>query len=148
MTTSRHTAAIHVLKGRLQLTDEDYRALLLSLTGKGSTRDMSDAQRLQVREHLHKLAQRMGLEQPAPRAGGKSFAQRYGEASARERKVWALWGALKRAGLLQHADARALDAFVQRQCGVAALRFCNAAQLDALIESLKLWARRGSEGTR
>lgn len=145
---SKHIAAIHVLKGRLRLSDDDYQALLRGLTGQGSTTRMDERQRAQVREHLQKLARRMGVDAAAPRTGGKSFAQRYAEASARERKVWALWGALKRAGLLRHADARALDAFVQRQTGMGSLRFCNAAQLDALIEALKQWARRGSEGTQ
>ena len=139
---SNHIAAIHVLKGQLQLSDDDYRALLRHLTGQTSSKALSDAQRAQVREHMQALAVRSGV---APAARRASFAAKKAAASPRERKVWALWGELRRCGLLQHADARALDAFVYRQVGVSSLRFCTPAQLDTLIESLKLWAKRGVE---
>ena len=42
--TANHIAAIHVLKAKLRLTDEDYRALLKHLTGKGSSKDCMAAQ--------------------------------------------------------------------------------------------------------
>jgi len=131
-----------VLKAKLELTDDDYRALLQALVMKRSSSDMTEAERQRVREHMQKLAERMGVASPARRAG---FQQRYQAASPRERKVWALWGALGRAGLVQRADGQALNAFVYRQVGVSALAFCTAAQLDTLIESLKLWAKRGGE---
>ena len=142
---SNHTAAIHVLKAQLRLSDDDYRVLLTGLAGVPSTTQMSDGQRAQVREHMRRLAERQGVARPRRGAGGGDFRQRYKAASPRERKVWALWGALRRVGLVQHGDGKALDAFVYRQVGVSALRFCTVAQLDTLIESLKLWQKRGAE---
>ena len=135
-------AAIHVLKAKLQLSDEDYRALLKHLTGKGSSKDCTAQQQRQVRDHLHGLAERMGVASPQRRAG---LEARYKAASPRERKVWAIWLDMARRGLVHNKSAQALDAFVQRQTGVSALRWCSAAQLDAVIEALKLWQKRGVE---
>ena len=73
------------------------------------------------------------------------FEARYQAASPRERKVWAIWLDMARRGLVHNKSAQALDAFVQRQTGVSALRWCSAAQLDAVIEALKLWQKRGVE---
>ena len=135
-------AAIHVLKAKLRLSDDDYRALLRHLTGHTSSKDCTAQQQRQVRDHLQGLAERMGVASPQRRAG---FEARYLAASPRERKVWAIWLDMARRGLVHSRDARALDAFVQRQTGVSALRWCSAAQLDAVIEALKLWQKRGVE---
>ena len=62
-----HIKAIHVLKGKLRLSDDDYRALLIQLTGHSSSKAMTQPQRRTVREHLQRLAARMGIEQPATR---------------------------------------------------------------------------------
>lgn len=133
-------AAIHALKSRLQLTDEDYRALLKGLVFKSSSKDMSEAERRQVRDHLQKLAERMGVARP--RASQADFQARKAQLSPRERKVWALWNQLHRDGLIRNHSAPALGAWVKRQVGVDALRFCNGVQLDTLIEALKRWEGR------
>ena len=134
--------AIHTLKSRLQLSDDDYRALLRQLTGQASSKDCTPAQQQLVRDHLQRLAEAAGVASPQRRAG---FEARYQAASPRERKVWAIWLDMARRGLVHNKSAQALDAFVQRQTGVLALRWCSAAQLDAVIEALKLWQKRGVE---
>lgn len=48
MTGTNHIAAIHTLKSKLALSEDDYRALL-PLTGKRSSRDMNQAERRAVR---------------------------------------------------------------------------------------------------
>ena len=141
---ANHTAAIHVLKSKLQLQDDDYRALLRSLTQKTSTKDMSDRERQQVRDHMQALAERMGVAKPLQRRA-TTFAQRKAAASPRERKVWVIWLDMARSGLVHNKSGQALDAFVCRQTGVTALRWCNAKQLDAVIEALKAWQKRGAE---
>jgi len=140
-----HIKAIHVLKGKLRLSDDDYRALLIQLTGHSSSKAMTQPQRRTVREHLQRLASRMGLEQPATRQRplpDAQFAQAKAAASPRERKVWALWHQLHRDGLVDNPSAAALNAWVKRQVGVDALRFCTGPQLDTLIEALKAWGDR------
>ena len=49
---------------------------------------------------------------------------------------------LGRDGLVQNTSAQALNAWVERQVGVTALRFCTSAQLDTLIEAAKAWQGR------
>ena len=140
-----HIRAIHVLKGKLSLSDDDYRALLIQLTGHSSSKAMTQPQRRTVREHLQRLAARMGIEQPATRQRplpDAQFAQAKAAASPRERKVWALWHQLHRDGLVDNPSAAALNAWVKRQVGVDALRFCTGPQLDTLIEALKAWGDR------
>ena len=140
-----HIKAIHVLKGKLSLSDDDYRALLIQLTGHSSSKAMTQAQRRTVREHLQRLAAHMGIEQPATRQRplpDAQFAQAKAAASPRERKVWALWHQLHRDGLVDNPTAAALNAWVKRQVGVDALRFCTGPQLDTLIEALKAWGDR------
>ncbi|WP_368921845.1 regulatory protein GemA [Comamonas aquatica] len=139
-----HIAAIHVLKNQLQLAESDYRALLLHLTGHNSCKDMQPPQQLQVREHMQKLAVRMGLPQTSHRSPltAEQFAQVKRKASPKERKVWALWHQLGRDGLVDNTSGQALNAWVQRQVGVSALRFATPAQLDTLIEAAKGWLER------
>ena len=143
---AKHIAAIHVIKSKLQLTDADYRALLLSLTQKTSTKDMTDKERQAVRDHLQNLGERMGVVKPGRRsAPARSFAQAKAEASPRERKVWALWHQLHRDGLVHDTSPKALNAWVARTVHVSALAFANAAQLDTCIEALKAWQQRKEE---
>ncbi len=140
-----HIRAIHVLKGKLSLSDDDYRALLIQLTGHSSSKAMTQAQRRTVREHLQRLAAHMGIEQTATRQrplADAAFAKAKADASPRERKVWALWHQLHRDGLVDNPSAAALNAWVKRQVGVDALRFCTGPQLDTLIEALKAWGER------
>ena len=143
---ANHIAAIHVLKSKLQLTDDDYRALLKNLTHKTSSKDLSDKERQAVRDHMQQLAERAGVAKPLRRrATGRTFAQAKAAASPRERKVWALWLQLGRDGVVHNPSATALNAWVERTVHVSALRFANDAQLDTLIEALKAWQQRGGE---
>lgn len=134
-----HIAAIHVLKSKLGLTDDDYRVLLRQLTGQVSSKDCTPTQQQALRDHLQRLVDRTT---GAGTARAASFAAKRRAASPRERKVWALWNALGRAGRVQNTSEQALNAWVQRQVGVSAPRFCTGPQLDALIESLKRWDGR------
>lgn len=145
---SKHIAAIHVLKSKLQLSDDDYRALLYQLTGKISSKAMSEAQRYQVRDHLQHLTERMGLAPATARRpmSAAAFAQAKEDASPKERKVWALWHQLGRDGLLSNTSVQALNAWVERTVHISALRFATGAQLDTLIEALKRWQERGHDG--
>lgn len=143
---TNHIAAIHTLKSKLSLSEDDYRALLVTLTGKASSKDMSQAERRAVREHLARLAEKMGLAQPTRRRPltDAAFAQAKQQASPRERKVWALWHQLHRDGKVANPSAQALHAWMRdhMHMGVDALRFCTTAQLDTLIEALKKWQHR------
>ena len=142
---ANHTAAIHVLKGKLQLQDDDYRALLVTLTGKASSKGMTATEQAQVRDHMQRLAERLGVAQPTTRRRPltrEQFDQVKKSASPRERKVWALWNQLARDGVLHNPSRAALNAWVERTVHVSAPGFATAAQLDTLIEALKAWQER------
>ena len=143
---ANHIAAIHVLKSKLQLSDDDYRALLKNLTQKTSSKDLTDKERQAVRDHMQQLAERAGVAKPLRRrATARTFAQAKAAASPRERKVWALWNQLGRDGVVRDTSAAALNAWVERTVHVSALRFANSAQLDMCIEGLKAMQKRGGE---
>ena len=143
---TNHTAAIHVLKSKLRLSDDDYRALIKGLTLKTSSKDMSDAERQKVRDHMQGLAERAGVVQPTRRRPmpASRFAKSKADATPKERKVWALWHQLGRDGVVRDTSPQALNKWVERQVGVSALVFANGAQLDTLIEALKAWQQRGT----
>ena len=145
---TNHTAAIHVLKSKLRLSDDDYRALIKGLTLKTSSKDMSDAERQKVRDHMQGLAERAGVVQPTRRRPmpANRFAKSKADATPKERKVWALWHQLGRDGVVRDTSPQALNAWVHRQVGVSAMVFATGAQLDTLIEALKAWQVRGTKG--
>ena len=146
MATTNHIAAIHALKSKLQLSTDDYRALLVNLTGKSSSTDLSQAERAKVRDHMQALAERLGLARPTRRGAmtGQQFSKSKEEASPREKKVWALWHQLHKHKLIANPGKAALDAWVLRTVHVSTLRFCTPAQLDICIEALKAWEKRGA----
>jgi phage gp16-like protein len=141
---AKDVSAIHVLKAQLQLTDDDYRALLRQLTGKDSCSAMAPRELAAVRTHMAGLAQRMGVGKAPARArlSHEQFERSKRLALPKERKVWALWHQLGRDGLVTNTSPQALNAWVQRQVAVSALAFCTGAQLDTLIEGLKAWQER------
>ena len=143
---ANHIGAIHVLKAKLRLSDDDYRALLKGLTLKTSSKDMSPAEQQKVRDHMQGLAERMGVVQPTRRRPmpAARFAKSKADATPKERKVWALWHQLGRDGVVRDTSPQALNKWIERQIGVSALVFANGAQLDTLIEALKAWQQRGA----
>jgi phage gp16-like protein len=144
---SNHLAAIHVLKSKLQLSDDDYRALLVQLTGQNSSKLLAERERGAVRDHLQKLAERMGVAKPSRGRpmSGKQFAEKKAATPPKERKVWALWHQLHRDGKVRDNSAAALNAWVARTVHVNAMVWCTDAQLVTLIEALKRWVDRGTE---
>jgi phage gp16-like protein len=143
---TNHLAAIHVLKAQLQMADDDYRALLRTLTGKDSSKLLDERQREALRQHLQGLAERAGVAKTtrARPYTGQRFAERKAATPPKERKVWALWHQLHRDGRIRDASAHALNAWVLRTVQVSALVWCTDAQLVTLIESLKRWVERGT----
>lgn len=139
-----HLAAIHVLKSKLQMSDDDYRALLVQMTGQNSSKLLNDRQRQTLRDHMQGLADRMGVTKPSRSRPGpaKRFAEKKARATPKERKVWALWNQLYRDGKLRDNSAQALGAWVQRTVHVSSLAWCSEGQLNTLIEALKEWQER------
>lgn len=129
-------AAIHVAKKHFDLDDETYQAKLKRITGKTSTKDMTEGERQQVLT----VFRNEGF-QPAPSAsrpnGRAKLTGRYAA------KLQALWIAGHNLGIVENRDDAALVAFVKRQTGLDAVRFLKLPE-DArkAVEALKAWIAR------
>ena len=113
-----------------------HEALVLQVTGKTSLGDCTDSEMRKIVAHLN-----------GTRVGFKPSAKGY------VRKIWALWGSLKKAGALSATDTdAALLVFVNKH--LDGRQFANIRQLDWLtydeaapvIEALKDWDRRVKTG--
>jgi nucleoid DNA-binding protein len=151
-------AQIHIVRKQLVdsgVMDEDgYRAALrvattskYNVTGKDSLKLMSEYDLKDSLRHLQKLAR---LHQPAAqqantntlRTGKPSFADKVAAARPLERKLWAQWIALGKAGKLETPGEYGLYAFVKRRTDIDRPKWCTDAQLKGLIEQIKQWDKR------
>ncbi|PKR55496.1 regulatory protein GemA [Thalassospira marina] len=122
---------------KAQGMDHDaHQVMVQNITGKTSLGDCSDTDMRKIVAHLN-----------GTRAGFKKSAKGY------VRKIWALWGNLKKAGALTASDTdAALLAFVNKH--LKARQFAHVRQLDWLtydeaapvIEALKDWDHRVKNG--
>ncbi|MCY1705505.1 regulatory protein GemA [Pannonibacter sp. SL95] len=125
-------AAIHVAKSQLGLDDDTYRSKLASITGKTSTRDMSEAERQKVLTVLRGQGFGPRPAQRKDRATGK-YAP----------KLQSLWIAAWNLGIVRDKRDAAMLAFVKRQTGLDHTRFLSdAGDAARAIEALKGWIRR------
>lgn len=125
-------AAIHVAKKQLGLDEDTYRAVLVRVTGKDSTKVMSEAERQRVVEELRKRGFTKASNGPRKRLQGR-FAK----------KLQALWIAGWNLGVVSDRDDAALIAFVKRQTGIDHVRFVRDPEdADKAIEALKAWLGR------
>ncbi|MBD8554899.1 regulatory protein GemA [Rhizobium sp. CFBP 8762] len=131
---SSSIAAIHVAKKQLGFDDDTYRAKLRVITGKTSTKSMTETERQQVLTVLRSE----GFKPIERRANGRQkltgpFAK----------KLQALWIAGYNLGLIEKNDDAALLAFVKRQTGIDHTRFLHFPDDAAkAIEGLKRWLAR------
>lgn len=114
--------AIHAACRKAGLDEDGRRDVQVGVTGKASMGDMDAAELAAVLARLNR---------------GASAADR-----PHVGKVRALWWSLHWLGAVDQADARAIDVFVQRQTGVAALRFLDHRQAHRVVEALKSWCAR------
>lgn len=117
-------AAIHVAKKHLNLSDEDYRAILMRQAGVSSARDLDHDGRRKVLAYLN---------------AAKPFGQP-------ELIAW-LWRKLGEAGALQDTSKAALMTFVGRTAsvGVSHLKFLPVADASKVIEALKAMLNRADK---
>ncbi|MFC3637569.1 gp16 family protein [Camelimonas fluminis] len=130
-------AKLHIARKELGLPEGEYRALLARITGSDSAKGLSDAQLDKVLVEMKRLGWK-----PKP-------SRRPPSHRADVRKIYALWGALAKAGKIASSDAAGLRNWANRQFSVSAPEFLTAEQTRAAIEQLKAWQRRpASAGER
>ena len=125
-------AAIHVARKQLGLDEDTYRAVAVRVTGKGSAKDMTEAERQQLLEEFR----RRGFKK-ASTGSRKKLEGRYAA------KLQALWISAWNLGLVEHREDSALLAFVKRQTGIEHVRFLHYPEdANKAIEALKGWMAR------
>jgi len=136
-------AKIHVAKKQLGLDDDSYRAMLRSVGGVESARDLSTPAANRVLRHLEDC----GFK-PAPKSsGGKTASDRPLARDEQSRKIRALWLALHAIGAVRNSSEAALAAYVKRQTGIEALQWLDGRQASQVVEALKKWeARAAAQG--
>ncbi len=124
-------ARIHILKKDARLTDDEYRDLLQTLTGKRSAADLSFEERARVCAHLTTLARKLN-----PQA-----AQAKHEPDSHERRLLAEWNRLRDAGAVGRSP-RALSAWLAGMGYPAHTKWLSTDQLNHAIEQAKQWLAR------
>jgi phage gp16-like protein len=124
-------AKIHVAKKTLGMVEDDYREVLLDVTGETSLTDCSDAQLNAVIERMKAL----GFT-PMPGKAKGNVGQRAAD-HPMARKARALWISLYQLGAVRNPSEKALEAFAKRQLKAEKLQWANQSQGFKLIEALK-----------
>lgn len=124
-------AKIHVAKKQMALGDDDYRAMLIRVTGCGSSKDCSLSE-------LRAMVEAMKAQ--GFKAAKPSTLRMADHPSAK--KARALWISLYHLGAIDNPSEQALEAFAKRQMKVERLSWANQSESYKLIEALKAIAQR------
>ncbi|MEI7177514.1 regulatory protein GemA [Pectobacterium carotovorum] len=135
MTKNQLIKLIHIAKRDLQLDDDTYRQLLITVTGKSSTRDMIVPQLDNVLNAMKKRGFKI-------KTAKKASSTRQLDDSPQSRKIRSLWLEMADAGIIRDRSEAALARWVKRETGVDSLQWLNSEQASVIIEKLKQWQRR------
>jgi Mu-like prophage protein gp16 len=126
---NRQLAQVHILKGKLGLSDEVYRDVLQQLTDKRSASELSTQELARVLAHLKSKQAKKPKHQHV--------------LDPSEAKVWSLWQQLADAGKVKNRSMTGLMGYVKTHIGrVDHISWLDGAQLHNLIEQLKAWLDR------
>ncbi len=123
-------AQIHIAKTQLALADDEYRNLLIQVTGKTSSKDLTWQQRKALLDHFKKLgfkvkASKAGRAKPVVSQDRTSLINKIEAQLAEAGLPWA------------YADGMA-----KRICKVDSINFCTPEHLSKVIAALNYDAKR------
>jgi phage gp16-like protein len=133
MDRNRAIAAIHVGKKAAGLDDDSYRDLMQRETGKRSSAELDE-------RGLRRMLTVLDGLKPADAPRSSHAARKDSRPIAR--KAVALWLMLWNLDEVRSRHDRAIDAFVQRTTGKAALKFTTNGEAGKVVEALKDWCAR------
>lgn len=135
-------AIINIARVQLGLDEDDYRALLVRVTGVASLRAMSERQKIAVLDEFKRLGFRV-------KAGGHKLQP---SVKPYVRLIHALWSNCHRLGVIENGSREALRAFCKRFVAhgdptvAVDPDLLSYTQAAPIIEALKKMEARGLEG--
>lgn len=136
------TAIINIAKGQLGLEEDDYRALLVRVTGVASLRKMTDRQKIAVIDELKRMGFRIKAKGRMLPPSTKPYI----------RMIHALWKSCHRHGAIDNGSREALRAFCKRFVApgddsiAVDPDLLTQAQASPVIEALKKMEARAKGG--
>lgn len=133
-------AKIHVARKQLALSEENYRSILIRITGQDTSSVLNDRQVDDVLAEFRRLGWR---PKKAFKPSDKPFV----------RMIYALWKEAARVGAVSTSSKPALRAFVERQTrrggkrGIDDPEFLRAEDARRVTEALKAMIKRAEEHT-
>lgn len=124
-------ATVHIAVKKLAMHDDDYRALLVRVTGTNSAKACDRRQLAAVVAEFERLGFDRAARAPSSRATHPVA-----------KKARALWISLYQLGAIGDASEAGLETFGQRQLGVERLQWADQSEGFRLIEALKAMAQR------
>lgn len=134
-------AKIHVARKQLALSEENYRSILIRITGQDTSSGLNDRQVDDVLAEFRRLGWR---PKKAFKPSDKPFV----------RLIYALWREAAKVGAVSSNSKPALRAFVERQTrrggdrGIDDPEFLRAADARRVSEALKAMIKRAEDHAR
>ncbi len=133
---------LHVGRRELSLDDEDYRALLESVTGSRSAKGLKAAQL----EAVVTAMKGLGFKVKGNTTGRRSPPSAAHVQAPEVRKLRAIWITMKQDGLLHDGSEDALGSFIRRMTananggvGINRAEWLTSIQAERVLEALKKW---------
>ncbi|QQQ19695.1 regulatory protein GemA [Brevundimonas vitis] len=145
MTRRPAVVKVQIARKELGLAEDDYRAILLRLTGQTSSAECNDAELGRVLDEFKAKGWT-----PKVVAGGRKARKPQSQKGRpiapadhpAAKKARALWLSLWNLGEIRDPSETALEAFARRQLKVERLQWADQGQTYKLIEALKAMAER------
>lgn len=150
--TKRLLTLVHVGRRELSLDEEDYRALLESVTGARSAKGLKAAQL----EAVVTAMKGLGFKVKGNTTGRRSPPSSAKVQAPEVRKLRAIWITMAKDGVVRDGSETALGNYIKRMTassnggvGIERAEWLTAAQAVRVLEALKKWqARAMAEASR
>ena len=126
MYVGNQKARIHIGKTKLGMDDDTYRAFLMRLTGKSSSKDMTDGERALVLAEMTRLG---------------AFKQARRLLTPQQRACLAKWYALRKLGAVRSQDKSSFNRYIKERFGRWHLADLSDADTNKLYNMLEGWIR-------
>lgn len=126
-------AQIHIAKKELGLDDELYRDVLERVAGTRSSAGLSDDARKEILSEFRRMGWNNGKDDFKP--SSKAYV----------RKIYAIWGELKKTGIWREKSRESLRRFIKGLTGIDDPEFLDYQTATKVIEALKKMKDRADE---